>query len=69
MGEAENSLDRIFRKESRAVLATLIRILGDFDLAEDTLQDAFASRGSMAQGRRAGITRGVAHDHLSAQGD
>jgi RNA polymerase sigma-70 factor (ECF subfamily) len=29
--------------ESRPVLATLIRLLGDFDLAEDALQDAFAA--------------------------
>lgn len=43
MREAENILDRVFREESRAVLATLIRILGDFDLAEDALQDAFAA--------------------------
>jgi RNA polymerase sigma-70 factor, ECF subfamily len=31
-----------FRTESRRVLATLIRLLGDFDLAEEALQDAFA---------------------------
>lgn len=43
MGQAENTLDRVFRDESRAVLATLIRILGDFDLAEDALQDAFTT--------------------------
>lgn len=30
-----------YRAESRAVLATLIRLLGDFDLAEEALQDAF----------------------------
>ena len=34
-------LDEIYRKESRAVFATLIRLLGDFDLAEDAMQDAF----------------------------
>ncbi|HYC85046.1 MAG TPA: RNA polymerase sigma factor [Chryseosolibacter sp.] len=34
-------LDEIYRKESRAVFATLIRLLGDFDLAEDALHDAF----------------------------
>ncbi|HEY8511439.1 MAG TPA: RNA polymerase sigma factor [Cyclobacteriaceae bacterium] len=34
-------LDTIYRKEARAVFATLIRLLGDFDLAEDALQDAF----------------------------
>ncbi len=43
MSEAENTLEQVFREESRAVLATLIRILGDFDLAEDALQDAFAT--------------------------
>lgn len=31
----------IYRSESRRVLATLIRLLGDFDLAEDALQEAF----------------------------
>lgn len=33
----------IYRRESRGVLATLIRVLGDFDLAEDALADAFAA--------------------------
>jgi RNA polymerase sigma-70 factor, ECF subfamily len=35
--------DEIYRAESRRVLATLIRLLGDFDLAEEALQDAFAA--------------------------
>ncbi|MED5430825.1 MAG: RNA polymerase sigma factor [Pseudomonadota bacterium] len=34
-------IQRIFQAESRRVLATLIRLFGDFDLAEDALQDAF----------------------------
>lgn len=34
-------LDEIYRKESRRVFATLIRLLGDFDLAEDAMHDAF----------------------------
>ncbi|MDV3308296.1 MAG: RNA polymerase sigma factor [Cyclobacteriaceae bacterium] len=34
-------LDEIYRKEARAIFATLIRLLGDFDLAEDALHDAF----------------------------
>ncbi|HET7552904.1 MAG TPA: DUF6596 domain-containing protein [Gemmatimonadaceae bacterium] len=33
----------IYRSESRSVLATLIRLLGDFDLAEEALHDAFAA--------------------------
>jgi RNA polymerase sigma-70 factor (ECF subfamily) len=43
VSEAANALDRVFREESGAVLATLIRVLGDFQLAEDALQDAVAS--------------------------
>lgn len=38
---AAAKLDAIYREDSRRVLATLIRLLGDFDLAEDALQDAF----------------------------
>jgi RNA polymerase sigma-70 factor (ECF subfamily) len=34
-------IDRIYRTQSRRVLATLIRLLGDFDLAEEALHDAF----------------------------
>ena len=41
--QAHDTVDAIFRAESRRVLATLIRLLGDFDLAEDALQDAFAA--------------------------
>src|SRR5262245_50571570 len=36
-------LDAIYRAESRRIFATLIRLLGDFDLAEDALHDAFAA--------------------------
>jgi RNA polymerase sigma-70 factor (ECF subfamily) len=37
------SVDAIYRSESRRVFATLIRLLGDFDLAEEALHDAFAA--------------------------
>src|SRR5215813_1771002 len=43
MSKCSDVLDRIFQAESRPVLATLIRLLGDFDLAEDALQDAFTA--------------------------
>ena len=36
-------VEHTFRAESRRVLATLIRLLGDFDLAEEALQEAFAA--------------------------
>src|SRR5450432_1969142 len=35
-------IDKIFRDETGRALATLIRLVGDFDLAQDALQDAFA---------------------------
>ena len=35
-------VDSVYRSESRQVLATLIRLLGDFDAAEEALHDAFA---------------------------
>ena len=36
-------VDDVYRSESRRVLATLIRLLGDFDLAEEALHEAFAA--------------------------
>ena len=38
-----DEVEKVFRSESRRVLATLIRLLGDFDLAEEALQEAFAA--------------------------
>ncbi|HEY3187119.1 MAG TPA: sigma-70 family RNA polymerase sigma factor, partial [Solirubrobacteraceae bacterium] len=37
------AIERVFREERAAVLATLIRHVGDFQLAEDAVQDAFAA--------------------------
>jgi RNA polymerase sigma-70 factor (ECF subfamily) len=37
-----SDIEKIFRDEAGRALATLIRLVGDFDLAEDALQDAFA---------------------------
>jgi RNA polymerase sigma-70 factor (ECF subfamily) len=39
----QGTIEEIYRAESRRVLATLIRVLGDFDLAEEALHDAFAA--------------------------
>ena len=36
-------IEKIFRDEAGRALATLIRLVGDFDLAEDALQEAFAT--------------------------
>src|ERR1043165_7533424 len=37
----QQRIDAIYRAESRRVFATLVRLLGDFDLAEEALHDAF----------------------------
>ena len=38
-----NHVEAIYRNDSRRVLATLIRLLGDFDRAEEAMHDAFAA--------------------------
>jgi RNA polymerase sigma-70 factor (ECF subfamily) len=57
--ELEQSIDEqvaeLYRTESRRVLATLIRLLGDFDLAEEALQEAF--RAALEQWPREGVPR------------
>jgi RNA polymerase sigma-70 factor (ECF subfamily) len=42
MLDLHSTIDSLYRTESRRVLATLIRLLGDFDTAEEALHDAFA---------------------------
>lgn len=46
-------LDELYRTESRRIFATLIRLLGDFDLAEDAMHDAF--RVALEQWQEKGI--------------
>jgi RNA polymerase sigma-70 factor (ECF subfamily) len=41
MNDVRETVEAIYRTESRRVLATLIRLLGDFDLAEEALHEAF----------------------------
>lgn len=41
--EIRARVEAVYRAESRRVLATLIRLLGDFDLAEEALQEAFVA--------------------------
>ncbi len=50
---ARQAVDEVYRADSRRVLATLIRLLGDFDLAEEALHDAFAA--AMEQWPRDGV--------------
>jgi RNA polymerase sigma-70 factor, ECF subfamily len=50
---ARQAVDAVYRTESRRVFATLVRVLGDFDLAEEALHDAFTS--AMEQWPRDGV--------------
>jgi RNA polymerase sigma-70 factor (ECF subfamily) len=43
-------LDTLYRADSRRILATLIRLLGDFDLAEEAMHEAFAAALSLWPG-------------------
>jgi len=43
VASARQTVDAVYRAESRRVFATLVRVLGDFDLAEEALHDAFAA--------------------------
>src|SRR5689334_17822586 len=47
------TVDGVYRAESRRVFATLVRMLGDFDLAEEALHDAF--RAALEQWPREGM--------------
>jgi RNA polymerase sigma-70 factor (ECF subfamily) len=51
--QARETVDAVYRAESRRVLATLIRLLGDFDLAEEALHEAF--RAALEQWPRDGV--------------
>jgi len=51
--QMRKTVDAVYRSESRRVLATLIRLLGDFELAEDALHDAF--RVALEQWPRDGV--------------
>ena len=53
MEDIRGTVDAVYREESRRVLATLIRLLGDFDLAEEALHEAF--RAAIEQWPREGV--------------
>jgi RNA polymerase sigma-70 factor, ECF subfamily len=51
--DVREKVDAVYRSESRRVLATLIRLLGDFDLAEEALHNAFMA--AIEQWPRVGV--------------
>lgn len=55
MEDLSDTLNKLYKSESRRILATLIRLLGDFNLAEDALHDAF--RAAMEEWPKQGIPK------------
>ncbi|MEZ6144710.1 MAG: RNA polymerase sigma factor [Planctomycetaceae bacterium] len=53
MNSVENQIEEIYRTQSRRVFATLVRLLADFDLAEEAMHEAFAT--AMQQWEREGV--------------
>lgn len=53
MDSVQATVESVYRNESRRVFATLVRLLGDFDLAEEALHDAF--RAALEQWPREGV--------------
>ena len=51
--DVRDRVDTLYRQESRRIFATLVRLLGDFDLAEDAMQEAF--RAAMEQWPSQGV--------------
>ncbi len=51
--QARDQIDALYRSDSRNIFATLIRLLGDFDLAEEALHDAF--KAALEQWPRDGV--------------
>jgi RNA polymerase sigma-70 factor (ECF subfamily) len=57
--DARALVDEAYRTESRRVLATLIRLLRDFDLAEEALHEAYAA--ALEQWPREGVPVNPVH--------
>src|ERR1700735_4427423 len=51
--QVREKVDSVYRSESRRIFATLIRLLGDFELAEDSLHDAFSA--ALQQWQKEGV--------------
>src|SRR4030095_704270 len=53
LARVREAVDAAYRSDSRRVLATLIRLVGDFDLAEEAMHQAFAA--ALEQWERDGV--------------
>jgi len=58
MDSSHRAIEDVFRRESGRILATLIRVSGSFDLAEEALQDAYVR--ALTEWTRSGVPRNPA---------
>ncbi len=67
--DLSRTIETLYRSESGRILATLVRLLGDLDLAEEAMHEAFAAAlDSMASGRHTGQTAPLADFNRTLQG-
>ena len=67
-GNAAAAVEELYRSDWGRIVATLIGLVGDFDLAEEAAQEAFAAAvDQWPIGRRAGVSAGVDHSDGAAQ--
>ena len=58
MSVAAATIEQVFREESGQAIATLVRLFGDIDVAEEAVQEAFLDRlGALAADGRAAESR------------
>ena len=63
-------IDDLYRSDSRRVFASLVRLLNDFDLADDAMHEAFAAAVEIwERDRGAGKSESVVGFHWKIQGD
>jgi RNA polymerase sigma-70 factor, ECF subfamily len=65
MDKARIAIESVFRQQSGRIIASLIRISGSFDLAEDAMQEAFTS--GLTQWRQNGIPKNPASSTRTLQ--
>ena len=53
MSAAAATIEQVFREESGQAIATLVRLFGDIDVAEEAVQEAFVDRLGALAGRPA----------------
>ena len=66
--ELSRTIETLYRSESGRILATLVRLLGDLDVAEEAMHEAFAAAlVAWPQARHTGQTAPLAHFNRALQ--